>query len=223
MLTFSERGIKKWELKKAFLTLARPITIQNETILEAAREVFLARGIQATTAEIAERAGVSEGSLFNRFKTKHELFRAAFELSGYEPLWVRSLPSKVGKGKLEDTLFELAMEMMDFFSKLMPLMMLAHATPGEHGFRDRKFTQHDSPPARAIKALASYFSAEMRLNRMRKHDPEIVARTLVGGIWQHVAYAQMVLPPDELPMAPETFVRGMVHLLFVGAEPRHAE
>ena len=57
--------------------MARPTSIKDETIVAAAREVFLERGIQATTAEVAERAGVSEGSVFKRFKTKSELFRAA--------------------------------------------------------------------------------------------------------------------------------------------------
>lgn len=200
--------------------LARPVTIQTETILEAAREMFLSRGIQATTAEIAARAGVSEGSLFNRFSTKQALFRAAFELSSYDPEWIKSLPGRVGKGILEESIFELGMQMIEFYSKLFPLIMMAHATPGEHGIRDRQFSKHDSPPARGIKRLTSYFAAEMQVGRMRHHDPEIIARTFLGGIWQHISFSQMVLPADELPMAAETFVRGMAHLLMTGAAPK---
>src|SRR3954470_13263750 len=55
----------------------RPPTIDFERLLAVAREVFLERGIRATTLEVAQRAGVSEGSLFHRFKTKDALFRAA--------------------------------------------------------------------------------------------------------------------------------------------------
>jgi hypothetical protein len=43
------------------LTMARPVTISDEQILDAARAVFTEKGPRATTAEIAERAGVSEG------------------------------------------------------------------------------------------------------------------------------------------------------------------
>ena len=60
--------------------MARPTVIRNEAILQAARDVFLERGILATSAEVAQRAGVSEGSLFKRFKTKADLFRAAMGL-----------------------------------------------------------------------------------------------------------------------------------------------
>ncbi|MBK6513564.1 MAG: TetR family transcriptional regulator [Polyangiaceae bacterium] len=40
--------------------MARPTVIRNEAILEAARDVFLERGILGTSAEVAQRAGVSE-------------------------------------------------------------------------------------------------------------------------------------------------------------------
>ena len=52
--------------------MARPTVIRDEQILDAARIVFLERGVLATTAEVAQRAQVSEGSLFKRFKTKAE-------------------------------------------------------------------------------------------------------------------------------------------------------
>src|SRR6188768_4305807 len=58
----------------------RPPSIDSEQLLSVAREVFLERGIRATTLEVAVRAGVSEGALFHRFKNKEGLFRAAMEL-----------------------------------------------------------------------------------------------------------------------------------------------
>jgi AcrR family transcriptional regulator len=43
-------------------------------ILEAAKEIFLAKGFsQASTAEIAEKAGVSQGTIFHYYPTKYEL------------------------------------------------------------------------------------------------------------------------------------------------------
>ena len=57
----------------------RPPSIDSERLLTVAREVFLERGIRATTLEVAERAGVSEGVLFHRFKSKEGLFGAAME------------------------------------------------------------------------------------------------------------------------------------------------
>src|SRR6186713_3255009 len=62
----------------------RPPVIDSARLLAVAREVFLERGIRATTLEVAERAGVSEGSIFHRFKSKEGLFAAAMNFDGEE-------------------------------------------------------------------------------------------------------------------------------------------
>ncbi|MGE2688557.1 TetR/AcrR family transcriptional regulator [Mycolicibacterium pulveris] len=47
-----------------------------EVLLEAAAQVFNREGLKATTNRIAERAGVSIGSLYQYFPNKHALIRA---------------------------------------------------------------------------------------------------------------------------------------------------
>jgi AcrR family transcriptional regulator len=59
--------------------MPRPVSIQDEVILRAARETFLAKGLDATTSEIAVKAGVSHGIIFKRFKTKQALFQRAMQ------------------------------------------------------------------------------------------------------------------------------------------------
>jgi len=51
----------------------------RELIVAAASEVFAERGLEASTAEIAERAGVGEGTLFRRFPSKDDLINAVIE------------------------------------------------------------------------------------------------------------------------------------------------
>ena len=48
----------------------------RELIVAAATEVFAERGLEASTAEIAARAGVGEATLFRRFPTKDDLITA---------------------------------------------------------------------------------------------------------------------------------------------------
>lgn len=48
----------------------------RERIVASARDVFAERGLDASTAEIAERAGVGEATLFRRFPTKDDLIGA---------------------------------------------------------------------------------------------------------------------------------------------------
>jgi AcrR family transcriptional regulator len=50
-------------------------------ILDAAREVFAEEGIEATVAEVAERAGVGTATIFRRFPTKDDLLAAVVEHS----------------------------------------------------------------------------------------------------------------------------------------------
>src|SRR3954447_246112 len=45
-------------------------------ILDAAREVFAEEGIEASVAEVAERAGVGTATIFRRFPTKDDLLAA---------------------------------------------------------------------------------------------------------------------------------------------------
>jgi AcrR family transcriptional regulator len=51
----------------------------RERIIAAAIEVFAERGLDASTAEIAQRAGVGEATLFRRFPSKDDLIQAIVE------------------------------------------------------------------------------------------------------------------------------------------------
>lgn len=51
----------------------RPKEHKPEAILAAAVDVFLRDGVGASTAKVAEAAGVSNGTLFNYFPTKQDL------------------------------------------------------------------------------------------------------------------------------------------------------
>jgi AcrR family transcriptional regulator len=210
--------------------MARPVQIKDETIIEAARQVFLERGILATTAEVALRAGVSEGSVFKRFKSKVELFQAAMKEQLDEPAWLRSLSERVGTGQVRDNLFDLGMEIISFFRTIMPLMMMSWSNPG-HGASSGRgapragrtgLPEHLSgpnpPPVRALGLVTRFFEAEMQGGRLRRHDPEVVARTFLGGLNHFVFFEVLHRHAGVLPMAPETYVRGLVHLLMTGVE-----
>lgn len=193
--------------------MARPTTIRDEDIIEAARAVFLERGAAATTAEVASRAGVSEGSVFKRFKTKTDLFVAALQTG--DPPFVLSLEERVGKGVVPDQLERLALEMGAFLRFGMPLMLVAHGA----GLPFSVLKQPNSPPVRVIKRIAAYIEAEMRLGRIRRTDPEMLARTLVGGVFHYIFLDVIVDAGSELPLPFESFVRSLVDSLWRGVAP----
>ncbi len=198
--------------------MARPVSIKTETIIEAAREVFLERGIQATTAEVAERAGISEGTIFKRYKSKLELFRAAMGDNFVEPDWTRQLAARVGKGSVEENLFDIGMSIITFFRDLMPLMMMAWSNPAPNGLPG-PLAGPNPPPLRALKLLTGFFEAEIQGGRLRRHDAEIVARTFLGGLNNYVFFEVLYRAHNELPLGAERYVRGLVQLLWVGIAP----
>ena len=51
----------------------------RERVLKAARELFAARGMEATMNDVAHDAGVGVGTVYRRFATKDELVEAIFE------------------------------------------------------------------------------------------------------------------------------------------------
>jgi AcrR family transcriptional regulator len=197
--------------------MARPVHITDEQILRAAREVFLEKGIQATSAEVAKRAAVAEGSIFKRFKTKHALFSAAMHLEG-ELEWLRTLTARVGKGDVKQNLIDTGLQIVEFFRRLMPLMMMSWSNPGPNGLPEA-LSSPNPPPLRAIKAIAGYFEAEIRAGRIQRHDPEILARAYLGGLQNYVFFELLMKAHAVLPLPPEMFLRGLVSLLWNGCAP----
>jgi AcrR family transcriptional regulator len=198
--------------------MARPTSIKDETIIAAARAVFLERGFGATTAEVAERAGVSEGTLFNRFRSKAELFQAAMHPQFAELGWLADLEARIGQGDLQAQLTELGAAGVAFFRQLMPLIMMSYANPAPNGLPE-SLNQPNPPPLRALQRLTGYFEAEIRLGRLRPVDPEILARMFLGSLQQYVFFDLLFQAQQTLPMPLPTFLRGLVAMLWSGAGP----
>jgi AcrR family transcriptional regulator len=169
----------------------RPPVVSTERLLEVAREVFLEFGIRATTLEVARRAGVAEGTLFHRFKSKDELFRAAMQFDPDQALaFVESLPSLAGRGELRATLVRFAEEFLHLGRVAVPVMMMSWSNPESQlcspfaGERSERFR-------RVVRAISSFFEAEMGLGRMRRKNPEVLARMLLGSL-HHYCVSELV-------------------------------
>jgi AcrR family transcriptional regulator len=203
--------------------MARPPNTTQESILEAARAVFLERGISGTTAEVAKRARVSEGSIFNYFETKGDLFQAALQSQLEAPAWAHSLEARAGQGDLKANLYEIGMQAVDFFRTIAPLLMMLWSNQGGCGSRNA-LDGPDSPPMRVKKLLAGFFDAEVRLGRLQPHDPEILVRAFMGAI-ADFAFTEILHPkkPGEGSVTAEAFVRGHVDLFWFGASPERSD
>jgi len=158
--------------------MARPTTVNDESIFQAVRTVMAGQP-RLTTARVAEVAGVSEGLIFKRYRSKSGLLTAVMEdalrrliatidaagAAPYDVAWVSTLASEV-------------LGHIRFF---VP-MALAHM--GEP--LDAPHLQvEDPPPMRVVRAMANAIGAQMARGHLRDSDPSVVARAFIGALWQY--------------------------------------
>jgi AcrR family transcriptional regulator len=193
----------------------RPASITDQQILDVARDAFLAAGFQASTVDIARRAGVSHGTLFKRFQTKAALFRAALGLPP-DPAWLTDLVDGAGQGDLHHNLEVLVQQMLASFAEMLPRMVALRAR-GYHA-EPRDHVDPDSPPARFVRTFKAYLQAEMDLGRARRCDPEILSHALLGPAVNFVMI-EALGSPEQPRLSREEFATRLVDLIWRGMAP----
>jgi AcrR family transcriptional regulator len=196
--------------------MGRPITIAEETILSAARELFLKRGLRATIVDIAAHAGVSPGIIFKRYATKESLFAAAMEVrADAEQALPMDLVARVGKGRVQDTLIELGTLLVDKFFSIVPLEMMVWSNP-QDAPASRELRRSPERAASGMRMVADYLAKEAELGRVRRNDSEVVAAMFIGALW-HYAFTHVSLGNvRRRPMSRQVFVRSVVDSLWSG-------
>ena len=100
--------------------MGRTKQVSDEAVLTAAREVFVEKGFGASTREIARRAGTSEAVLYQRHKTKLDLFFAAMIPPPFDRDDPRAGVTDLG---LAAELEGLGVEIMAYFRTAMPVLL----------------------------------------------------------------------------------------------------
>lgn len=193
--------------------MGRRQEIQDGDILAAARHVFLSRGVHATTVEIARRANASEASVFKRFKTKSALFCAAMRPDLEIPPRLATLPERAGQAPVAPTLEEAGHAVLDVLRVVLPTTMMAWSN-GQSGPLGL-----DGPGSQkqTLRPLVAYVKKEMALGRLRRGDPEIVARAFVGGIADYVVTETLRRGAYPTALSPQKYIRGLIDLILNGA------
>lgn len=187
-----------------------------------AREVFLERGIRATTAEVAARAGVSEGTVFHRFATKEALFRAAMRFDPEElPSVFASLSSRVGEPDLRATLRDVGLRVLEVGRVALPVMMMSWSNPSAEASLAQAIAR-GAGYRRAFQGVRAFFEGERRSGRLRAVEPEILARLFMGSLHHHCVAELFLLDEGERPMGATRYVEGLVDVLLDAArfDPR---
>lgn len=168
--------------------MGRKKIIDDETLLEHARSVFLQRGAFGSTKEIAERAGVSEAAIFKRYPTKAKLFLAALLPPAADPRSLVANEIEDPRGALEET----GRRLLDYFREVIPTAMHLMGNPA---ITVADVASHfDSKGVNNIdEALTVFIQERASLGQLRVRDARASASLLVAGIHSLALYEMMGL------------------------------
>ena len=157
------------------------------------------------------RAGIAEGTIFHRFKSKEELFRAAMNFDPDAALAiVEELPAQAGTGDLRRTLVEFAERFMAVGRVAMPVMMMSWSNP--ENLCAERASERTSRYQRVLAALNSFFTIEMDAGRLRRAEPEIMSRVLIGSL-HHFCMTELFVGEPRSRFAHREFAEQVVDVL----------
>jgi AcrR family transcriptional regulator len=201
--------------------MPRPPKITNEEILAAARQVFLEQGESGSTLEIAQKAGISEASIFKRFVTKQALFLAAIGISETAQ-YVKLLSNQTPTAEIRSELTEICIQMLGFYQEVMPrVMMMMTKTKSS-------LPPLVPPPLRDAQLFAGYLDRAIAAHQLKPCDSMTVAHAIVGAI-QNYAMTQTIASKIPFPIPfvlpklksiePEIFIHNLIETLWAGIAP----
>ena len=186
---------------------------RRSQILMGAAQVFTQKGYhKATTKEIAQAAGVSEGTIYNYFENKRDILVAMVDAIGMQS--VRRVmdehapdePREFLMAVLRDR-YELA---QNFGAHMLPIIAEMF-TDAE--LRETVYNQLAMPLASSIE---KYIQTDIDTGRFRPVDPIIATRAFVGAIFVNFALKLSNLDPRYEQISPETLFKQIISILLDG-------
>lgn len=158
----------------------RTPTTRREQILQAALEVFSERGYhKAKIEEIAQRAGIGKGTVYEYFSSKEQLFQAILQegVSYFTEMLALNLKNEQTiRGKL--TIFvQKNIEMFVHHRPLAKIAIMETAISGDE-FRQWLIEMHNQ----RIKLIEEIISEGVKLGKVKNINTTMAARLFYGGL-----------------------------------------
>ncbi|TXK85851.1 TetR/AcrR family transcriptional regulator [Paenibacillus sp. N3.4] len=198
------------------------MTDKQMKIVQAAVEIFSEKGFAgSSTSEIAQKAGVAEGTIFRHYKTKKELL-----LSIVAPIMTKLIAPFAAKDfmkvldadypKVEDFLRAILINRLEFARKNLPILKIfLHEIPFHPELREQfKATAAKLVLERANKVVR-HFQAEGQLIEM---PTATSVRLIVTSIIGFILTRFLMLPDAEWDEAQE--IEHTIHFILHGLSPR---
>ena len=179
-------------------SVGRPREFDEESVLEAAMDVFWQKGYEATSlADLCEATGLHKGSLYQAFGDKHQLFMQA--LSHYSEKEFQSVMAIVSDSKspLENikTVVYAVANMADEAHGCLIINSMVELAPHDEEVR----AAVHSFAERRLKAMIKMIGAAQKTGEIRSElDAMMLARQLLMTLAGAAAVVKGVLKSNEI-------------------------
>ncbi|MHB0939625.1 MAG: TetR/AcrR family transcriptional regulator [Armatimonadota bacterium] len=149
---------------------------RREMIARAALKLFAERGYERTTTkEIAREAGISEGTIFKYFPTKHDLLLAFFSREVFAPLAeIFTLEEPIDDYRVMHAFITDRFRLWHRHRKLMKVII------GEALFNRKMVAHLNRLTGPALGILKDYFRRRIRDGAFREVDVDVVGQALIS-------------------------------------------
>ena len=197
-----------------------PAAALREALVDAAEQLLAEAPISAvTTRDIARRAGVSDGVLYNYFEDKTDLILAAL-VRRYDRLAARfdAVTMEAGVGGVEENLENFAGAWLEMLIEAMPTVAGLLTEPLLlHRLFDRIHRQPNGPQYQQ-RRIVEYLAGEKRLGRLSAQADLAAVATLITGAAVVMAIVSLLGPTAD-GTATSARVQPVVATLMSGLHP----
>ncbi len=191
--------------------MGRRKRLDDSEILAIARDVFIREGFGASTRAIAQQAGVSETVLFQRFRTKPELFFAAMVPAAPDlhAILISRTRSEEPSGRLE----EIVVRVLAYFREITPVLLPLVSHPD---FDYESFTERypEAPLGQLVEGLRTWLSGLEQSGALSAGSADILAITVITSMASLAIFERIGVHEGTTD---EQLVRRMARLMWRGA------
>jgi AcrR family transcriptional regulator len=190
-------------------------------IMEAALKVFSEKGFNgATTKEIAEVAGVAEGTIFRYFKTKKDLLfslTAPNMLNLLQPIIFNSVLKIMQNNESlndEELLKNILKNRLELLRKHLPLLKVILTESQYHPEMKKQFVEN--VPLKGLEIFTEYFSKKIARGRYKNLDPQIVFICLAGMFGAFMVWENLFEGSNYLQFSEDEMINTITEIFLHG-------
>ncbi len=191
-----------------------------EHLLDVAAEVFMERGYQGTSVgEIAQRAGASKQTLYVRYPSKAEIFKAVMQRRSETVHMNFSDILSVNK-PVAEVLEGFGLEMLHRMLEDPSRRLLRTLISAVDSFPELATAFWESGVKRGNKILSDYMREQARLGKLDLDDPELAAQLFMSFcVGRYLLPGQLNIDPFPSAEAKSAYVKEGIRVFLIAYGP----